>query len=198
MAEAKTAKIYDAELNPTKDELVQRYSLISTQLGSYRAVDSDGQVGIEVLVGEDSEGNLSQLALSYRQADDALDDALTPMTHSELGERSVAYLTADPVAVREMIALIVTGGHGANFSLGEPIFDVRGTGDKTEANVSAVDIQEHNSFTSFGEVTIDGEEKKFQLRVQKKIVNQQHATAEELALVRASDDVSLIRLELWG
>lgn len=191
------AKIYDAELTPTKDELAEKYSLISTQLGSYRAVDSDGKVGIEILVGEDSEGNLSQLALSYREADDALDDALTPMTHSELGERSVAYLTADPVAVREVIELIVTGGHGAEFSFGDPIFDVKGTGTRTGAKVSDVHIQEHNSYTSFGEATIDGEETKFQMRVQKKVVNQEHASDAELALVRAEDNITLIRLELW-
>ena len=101
------AKIYDAELNPSKDEIAQKYSLIAKQLGSYRAVDSDGKVGIEILVGEDSEGNLTQLGLSYREAGEALDDELTPMTHSELGERSVAQLTADPVAVREIISLIL-------------------------------------------------------------------------------------------
>ncbi|QPK82943.1 hypothetical protein G7Y29_08840 [Corynebacterium qintianiae] len=192
------AKIYDAELNPTKDAIAAAYSPIVKQLGSYRAVDSAGKVGIEIIVGEDSEGNLTQLGVSYREAAEALDDALTPLSHSELGERSVAYLTADPVAVRELIALIVSGEHGADFSTGEPLFDVRGTGTDSEAAVTAVDIQEHNSYTSIGEATIDGEENKFQLRLQRKVVAQQQAGDDELALVRTDDNVTLIRLELWN
>ena len=190
------AKIYDAELNPSKDEIAQKYSLIAKQLGSYRAVDSDGKVGIEILVGEDSEGNLTQLGLSYREAGEALDDELTPMTHSELGERSVAQLTADPVAVREIISLILTGGHGADFSTGEPVFDVYGTGTNPDAKVTSVDVQEHNTYTSLGEVEVDGEEKKFQLRIQKRVVPQQRAAEDALALVKEGD-ITLIRLELW-
>ncbi|SDL91375.1 hypothetical protein SAMN04488535_1225 [Corynebacterium mycetoides] len=190
------AKIYDAELNPSKDEIASRYSPIVNQQGSYRAVDPDGKVGIEILVGEDSEGNLAQLGLSYREAGHALDDELTPLTHSELGERSVAYLTADPVAVREIIALILTGGHGADFSFGEPIFDVYGTGTNADATVTNVDIQEHNSYTAIGEAEINGEEKKFQLRLQKRVVAQQQSGEGELALVKEGN-VTLIRLELW-
>lgn len=191
------AKIYDAELDPTKDEIAARYSTIVKQLGSYRAVDSNDKVGIEVIVGEDAEGALAQLGVSYREAGDALDDALTPMSHSELGERSVAYLTSDPVAVREVIELILTGGPGADFSFGEPIFAVHGTGTTPEAKVTDVDIQDHNSYTSIGEATIDGEERKFQLRLQKTIIDQRQSDDGELALVKDEGNATLIRLELW-
>ena len=43
-----------------------RFSSISELQGSYRAIDRDDKVGIEVLVGTDSEGNLTQCGLSYR------------------------------------------------------------------------------------------------------------------------------------
>ncbi len=80
-----TAKIYDAELEPTKQAMAGRFSSISELQGSYRAIDRDDKVGIEVLVGTDSEGNLTQCGLSYREEAMALDDALTPLTHSILG-----------------------------------------------------------------------------------------------------------------
>ncbi|AWB84604.1 CG0192 family protein [Corynebacterium liangguodongii] len=194
-----TAKIYaDAELSPTKDDIAATYSTIESLKGTYRVVDPEGSVGVEIYVGEDRDGGSTQLGLSYREASDALDDALTPMSHSVLGERSVAYLTSDPVAVRELISVIVRGEPGADFSEGEPIFAVRGTGENASATVGGVDILEHNSVTSIGTVEIDGEEKKFQLRIQKKIVGQQQAAEGELALVREEGNLTLVRLELWS
>lgn len=190
------AKIYDAELNPSKNELVERYSPIVELQGSYRAVDRDDNVGIEVLVGTDSEGALTQCGFSYRDASIALDDELTPLTHSELGQRSVAPLTADPVAVREILQLILSGGEGASFSLGEPIFAVRGTGQTPDVQVGEVEIDEHNPVTCLGEVVIDGERHRFQLRMQREILDQHVATEEDLALVKDGGAI-LMRAEVW-
>lgn len=191
------AKIYDATLTPTKDELVAEHSTIVERLGSYRAVDRDGEVGIEVIVGKDNEGALTQCGFSYRDKGSALDAALTDLEHSELGERSVAQLTADPVAVREVVQLILGGGEGASFSTGSPIFDVRGTGLTPDVEVDNVEIEEHNACTCFGDLTIDGEAQRFQLRLEQEIHDAHVATEEDLALVRADDNVILARVEVW-
>lgn len=191
-----TAEIYDAELNPTKDEVAASHSRILAVDGSYRAVDPDNVVGIEVLVGKDADGNLAQLGLSYRPADRALDTELLRMQHSELGERSVAYLTDDAVAVREIMRIILAGSHGADFDNGEPIFDVHGNGQTPEATVSEVEIQESNGWTSIGTTKIDGENHGFQLRIQKVVQEQSAADEEELALVKEGG-ATLMRLEVW-
>ena len=190
-----TAKIYDAELDPTKDEMAARFSSITQLDGTYRAYDRDDKVGIEVLVGRDEEGNLTQCGLSYREEDMALDDVLTPLTHSVLGRRSVAQLTADPVAVREFVELIVNGGQGADFSTGEPIFGVRGTGGGN-ATVDDVEIEDHDKLNSVGTLTVDGEEKRYQLRLQRIISALPTAENGDLALVR-EDGAILMNLGLW-
>lgn len=190
-----TAKIYDAELDPTKDEMAARFSSITQLNGTYRAYDRDDKVGIEVLVGRDDEGNLTQCGLSYREEAMALDDALTPLTHSVLGPRSVAQLTADPVAVREFAQMILNGGQGADFSTGEPIFAVQGTG-SGEAVVDDVVIETHDKLNSVGTLTVDGEEKRYQLRLQRVIRELPSAEDGDLALVR-EDGAILMNLGIW-
>lgn len=191
------AIIYDATLSPTKDQLLSEHSPIVERLGTYRAVDRDGEVGIEVLVGRDINGALRQFGVSYRDAGTKLDDELTPMDHSVLGARSVAPLTADPVAVRELIQTILTGDEGASFSNGEPIFAVRGTGQTPDAAVGAVEIEDHNEYTSIGTVEIDSEPQRYQLRITREVLDAQVAEPQDLALVRAEDGVILMRLEVW-
>jgi len=191
-----TANIYsDAELHPTKDEFANQFSRITQVDGSYRAYDRDDKVGIEVLVGPDNEGNLTQCGFSYREEDMALDDELTPLTHSVLGRRSVAHLTADPVAVREFAQVILTGDNGADFSTGEPIFGVRGTGNGN-ATVNNVVIEEHDMLNSVGTLSVDGEEKRYQLRLQRIISALPTAEDGDLALVR-EDGAILMNLGLW-
>lgn len=191
------AKIYsDATLTPTKDELVADHSSIVERLGSYRAVDRDGEVGIEVIVGRNAEGALTQCGFSYRNKGIALDDELSPLTHSELGERSVAPLTADPVAVREILQLILGGGEGASYSSGEPIFAVQGTGQTPDVKVEEVAIDEHNPVTCLGEATIDGKPHRFQLRISREILDQHVAAEDDLALVKDNGAI-LIRAEVW-
>lgn len=191
------AIIYDATLSPTKDELLSAHSPIVESLGSYRVVDRDGEVGIEVLIGRDVNGALRQFGVSYRDAGAKLDDELTPMNHSVLGARSVAPLTTDPVAVRELIQTILSGGEGASFSNGAPIYAVRGTGQTPDVTVSAAEIEDHNEYTSIGSVDIDGEKQRYQLRITREILDAQVAEPDDLALVRADDGVILMRLEVW-
>ncbi|MDY5785717.1 CG0192 family protein [Corynebacterium sp.] len=190
-----TAEILDAELTPTKAEVASAHSPLTAVDGSYRAVDADNVVGIEVLVGKDAEGNQAQVGLTYRPADQALDTELTRLAHSTLGERSVAYLTDDPVGVREIIRLILSGDSGADFSNGAPLFSVRGNGLTPEATVADVEIEESNGWTSFGSVVVDGQPHRYEMRIQR-VIHGPTADNDALALVR-EDNATLIRLEVW-
>ncbi|WP_296149423.1 CG0192 family protein [uncultured Corynebacterium sp.] len=190
-----TAKIYDAELDPTKDALAARFSTLTHVEGSYRAFDRDDKVGIEVLVGTDAEGALTQCGFTYREEAAALDDALSPLDHSILGPRSVAHLTGDPVGVREFVQMILNGEPGADFSTGKPIFGVRGTG-SGNATVDDVVVEEHDKLNSVGTLTVDGEEKRYQLRLQRIVRDQPTADVNDLALVR-EDGAILMNLGIW-
>ena len=190
-----TAKIYDAELDPTKGDIAARFSSIAQLEGSYRAVDRDDKVGIEVLVGRDAEGALTQCGVTYREEKEALDDALCPLDHSILGPRSVAQLTADPVAVREFVQLILRGENGADFSTGEPIFAVHGTGSGNVV-VDNVVVDTHDKLNSVGTLTVDGKEKRYQLRLQRIISAVPTAEDGDFALVR-EDGAILMNLGIW-
>ena len=190
-----TAKIHDAELDPTKDALAARFSTLTHVEGSYRAFDRDDKVGIEVLVGTDAEGALTQCGFTYREDTAALDDALSPLDHSILGPRSVAHLTGDPVGVREFVQMILNGEPGADFSTGEPIFAVRGTGSGNVV-VDNVVVDTHDKLNSVGTLTVDGEEKRYQLRLQRIVRDQPTADVNDLALVR-EDGAILMNLGVW-
>ncbi|HKM24427.1 MAG TPA: hypothetical protein VJY40_02155, partial [Corynebacterium sp.] len=114
------ALIYDAELDPTKEDIAARYAGIVTLLGSYRLVDPDGEVGIEVLIGSDLDGRGVQLPLTYRSSE--LDDShtLIEVDHSVLGRRYVSNALGDPVAVTQIIRTILEGDDGATRSDGVP------------------------------------------------------------------------------
>ena len=96
----------EATLSPTKDELCAEFSTITERLGSYRAVDPDGEVGIEVIIGRTFSGELGQLFLSYRAADNATKKEIARMDHSVLGERSVAFGADDRVAKAEFKRIV--------------------------------------------------------------------------------------------
>ena len=111
-----------ATLTPSKDEMCAQFSDIAQRLGSYRAVDPAGEVGIEVIVGESNDGRLVQLPVTYRASSDALPGEIMTIHHSVLGSRSVSYATSDPVAITEFIRLIMTGEKCADYSEGGPLF----------------------------------------------------------------------------
>lgn len=115
-------------ISPTKDELCAQFSTIVERLGGYRAVDPDGEVGIEVILGLDAAGRLTQLPLTYRAADNALPEELTAMSHSVLGQRSIARAEADPVAVAEWTRIITESDSTAEYSSGAQRFTGYGTG----------------------------------------------------------------------
>lgn len=162
-----TAHIYDADINPTKQEIVARYGAITDYEGSYRLVDFDGdEVGIEVHVGRDVEGRLSQMPVTYRSGEIDPLATLTTMEHSVLGTRWVSNALGDPIAVREFIRTIVTGDDGAEYSNGDtPVLDVRGSGEDKDVEVGEVKLTEFTRQRAVGTVVINGSRRSFKLRM---------------------------------
>ena len=140
------AIIYDAQLSPTKPELLAAWLPRQAwfrpaggaiePIGAFRFDDPYGEVGIETHLVRGPEGTVYQVPLTYRGA--PLPDAgrwlVTEMQHSVLGERWVYDAAADPVYAATLAAAILTGGgqvaayvEGADEPLPNPV-RVRGTG----------------------------------------------------------------------
>ncbi len=83
-----------------------------TLVGALRLEDRDGEVGLEThLLGDGS--SVYQVPMSYRGAPlpgAGAADLIATATHSVLGRRWIYDATSDPVWVREMLALVATGG----------------------------------------------------------------------------------------
>lgn len=171
------AQIYDAILNPTKQEVAARFGALVTLLGSYRLADTDDEVGIEIYVGRDIEGRLVQMPVSYRSAEVDPGATLGTLEHSVLGTRWVSNALGDPVAVREFIRTIVQGDDGATYSDGSgPLMDIRGTGDPlapegepgsvvADLTVGEVNLHEYTRQRALGTVVIGSHVRSFKLRL---------------------------------
>ena len=152
-----------ATLTPSKDEMCAQFSDIAQRLGSYRAVDPAGEVGIEVIVGESNDGRLVQLPVTYRASSDALPGEIMTIHHSVLGSRSISYATSDPVAITEFIRLIMTGKKCADYSAGGPLFVVAGSDNSPNSTVTNPDITTYDSTHAAGTIHINGERREFSL-----------------------------------
>lgn len=161
------AHIYpDAELQPTKAEIAKKFGAIDQIEGSARIVDPAGEVGIEILLGNDESGRLMQLPLTYRPSKISDHATLTEMDHSELGKRWVTAALSDNVAVTEIIRTILQGDDGAAHSDGPPPqFLLRGTGKKTETTVEEAQIAESTRQRAVGTVTVDDKVRGYLLRM---------------------------------
>lgn len=120
-----------ATLTPSKRELMDAWlptrpwfdgNLDRKPVGSFRFDDPDGEVGLEgFLIG--AEGlSTYLLPLTYRGAEleGAEEHLVGTSEHSELGPRWIYDGCADPVFVRELARVILTGGSGVDheFDLG--------------------------------------------------------------------------------
>lgn len=142
-----TAKIHDAELKPSKLELLAGWlpdqSWFAGDAGdlrrvaAYRFVDPEGEVGIETLLVASGDG-LYQVPLTYRSAplDDELAVLIGTIEHSDLGTRYCYDATSDPVYVVELIRVIHEADNEAELSLGEKSMTVRGSGITPVSNAS--------------------------------------------------------------
>ncbi|AGF71256.1 CG0192 family protein [Corynebacterium halotolerans] len=160
------AKIYDAVLNPTKEQIAGTFGGFVELLGSYRLVDPDDEVGIEVLIGTDLDGRIVQLPLTYRGAELDPEHTLTELEHNILGHRWVSNALGDPVAVTQLIRTILTGDDGAKFSDGTPpALDIIGSGDRAGAQVSEVRLSESTRQRAVGTVRVDDRVRGFRLHM---------------------------------
>lgn len=119
------AILYDAQLVPSKNELLQAW--VPTQvwypttgshvdvIATYRFDDPAGEVGLETFIVQVAPGVLLQVPLTYRGAPlaGAEDHLVTTMQHSVLGQRWVYDAVADPVYVQELVRTILSGGQEA-------------------------------------------------------------------------------------
>ncbi|MHA2787771.1 CG0192 family protein [Corynebacterium sp. S7] len=160
-----TAKIYDADVYPTKSQIAKKFGAITDLIGSYRFVDPEDVVGIEVLVGRDMEGRLMQLPLVYTSDVIEGEALISTMKHSILGKRYVGVATASPAAVKEFIRVILNGDNGAAYSDGSgPQVEVKGSGD-LGVEVGDINIREFTRQRSTGSVLIDGRSRSYFLRI---------------------------------
>ncbi|GAC57934.1 hypothetical protein GOHSU_27_00700 [Gordonia hirsuta DSM 44140 = NBRC 16056] len=176
------AVIYDAELSPTKEEIAARHAGIGALHGSYRLVDPDGVVGIEVLVGPDAQGRTAQFPVTYRPAEVDPAHTLTRMDHSVLGERWVTAALGDPVAVTQLLRTIVEGDDGARRSDGVPaVLELRGTGAEQDCPVTDVALAQVSADRVRGTAALGGQVRSFEL-VLPQIVRELSGDADETVL----------------
>jgi hypothetical protein len=127
---APVALLYKATLTPTKIELLQTW--VSKQpwlgdvdattveaVGSYRFDDPDGEVGMETHLLRGVDGQILQVPVTYRAAPMAGADSLLIGTtqHSVLGERWVYDACGDPVYVRALATVVLSGGAHAELDV---------------------------------------------------------------------------------
>lgn len=163
---AGTVEILDATLTPTKQELARKWLGHFTELGSYRMADPGGEVGIETLIGEDEDGRLVQLPVTYRDAELDAVHTLDTIEHSVLGTRYVSNALGDPVAVSEIIRTILQADKGAQRSDGKPAaLAIYGSGADEDVSVGEVTLEEVTRQRVVGEVEINFQPFPFVLRV---------------------------------
>lgn len=102
------AEILDAEITPSKAEAARNWWPGFEELGAFRLVDPEGEVGIEFLIGRDGIDRLIQLPVTYR-SEPLADGQVATIEHSVLGTRYVAKALSDPVAVGEVVRVILAG-----------------------------------------------------------------------------------------
>ena len=124
------AKVYStAVLNPTKAEILHQQFGPVTNIGAFRFVDPNGKVGIETLLVRETDGALLQFPVTYREQRISDMHEVGTTEHSHLGTRHITKIVADPVAVTEIIRVILEGDTNVQRSDGKTSpYEIRGTG----------------------------------------------------------------------
>lgn len=153
------ALIYNADIRPSKLELVQAWAPTQSwfprdgddalsNVGAYRFDDPAGEVGIETLLLSLANGTVIQIPLTYRGAplEGAEKHLITTMEHSVLGDRWVYDGVGDPVYVAATANAALTGGSQAELLVSadgsdsvvrrEPTVLVTGSGTEASAGTS--------------------------------------------------------------
>ena len=124
------AKIHPtATLSPTKAEILHQQFGPVTNIGAFRFVDPNGKVGIETLLVRETDGALLQFPVTYREQRISDTHEVGTTEHSHLGTRHITKVVADPVAVTEIIRVILEGDTNVQRSDGKTSpYKIHGTG----------------------------------------------------------------------
>jgi len=124
------ALLYQATLTPSKIDLLQSWvprqpwigdadvTTLET-VGAYRFDDPDGEVGIETHLLRTADGQVLQVPVTYRGSPvaEAASFLIATTQHSVLGERWVYDACGDPVYVRALATVVVSGGTQAEIDV---------------------------------------------------------------------------------
>jgi len=165
------ATLHDAQLRPTKIELLSRWvpsqswagdvdTSALESVGAFRFDDPAGEVGIETHLLGTGDGKVIQVPLTYRarELEGAQKSLITKMNHSVLGERWVYDASVDPVFARTLAEAILRGGRQAELIYlskdgprpREVTTWVRGSGSPAELVPDVHDV----TFAHHGDVTV--------------------------------------------
>jgi hypothetical protein len=163
------ALVHRATLSPSKQDLIEAWLQTRSwasglgpikKLAEYRFDDPAGEVGVETILWQSTDGAVVQTPLTYRAA--PLEGAETHLIgitdHSVLGQRWVYDGCGDPVWAATLAAAILTGGTQAQMYFEEvdgridvpPRMQVRGSGDP---GAETPDLTSVDSVTDEGAVT---------------------------------------------
>lgn len=164
------AEIIPAELTPGKQEVLRAWWPNFKELGAFRLVDPAGEVGIDFVIGTDGLDRLIQLPVTYRSAELETGQVGT-MQHSALGTRYVTKALHDPVAVGEIVRVILSGDTEAERSDGKTQFlHVQGSGQTPTTEVTEVVIEDASEERVFARSKINGVGRSFELRLPRRLL----------------------------
>ncbi|MFD4294187.1 hypothetical protein ACFWPA_16980 [Rhodococcus sp. NPDC058505] len=117
------ALLYDAELSPTKIDLIRNWlprahfgvgaAPALERVGAFRFDDPAGEVGVETHLVRGADDVIHQVPMTYRSTPLVGARLIGEMDHSVLGRRYVYDATTDPVYVQQLLVVVYGGGREA-------------------------------------------------------------------------------------
>ena len=161
------AKVYStAVLNPTKAEILHQQFGPVTNIGAFRFVDPNGKVGIETLLVRETDGALLQFPVTYREQRISDTHEVGTTEHSHLGTRHITKIVADPVAVTEIIRVILEGDTNVQRSDGKTSpYKIHGTGiaGVDTLTLDNIHLKKIADTVVTGHIDVNGDHKAFSL-----------------------------------
>ena len=161
------AKVYStAVLNPTKAEILHQQFGPVTNIGAFRFVDPNGKVGIETLLVRETDGALLQFPVTYREQRISDTHEVGTTEHSHLGTRHITKVVADPVAVTEIIRVILEGDTNVQRSDGKTSpYKIHGTGTAgvDTLTLDTIHLKKIADTVVTGHIDVNGDHKAFSL-----------------------------------
>ena len=161
------AKVYStAVLNPTKAEILHQQFGPVTSIGAFRFVDPNGKVGIETLLVRETDGALLQFPVTYREQRISDTHEVGTTEHSHLGTRHITKVVADPVAVTEIIRVILEGDTNVQRSDGKTSpYKIHGTGTAgvDTLTLDNIHLKKIADTVVTGHIDVNGDHKAFSL-----------------------------------